>query len=125
MKTPWPILLLLGLLLPAQAAAEHLVIGPGPQADRIDSGAEHSITLALSGGGARGLSAIGILKAFEEKGLRVRAISGTSIGGIVGGLYACGYSPDSLIAIIDRIAFSDLFSNRPARSSMFLFPVAR
>ena len=78
------------------------------------------IGLALSGGGARGLSQIGILIAFEESGLQVGAIAGTSIGGIIGGLYASGYSADSIEQIVKSINFSGLFSNRPRRSSMFL-----
>ncbi|MCB2231100.1 patatin-like phospholipase family protein [bacterium] len=79
----------------------------------------YPVLLALSGGGARGLSAIGILKAFEEKHLRIRGISGTSMGGIVGGLYACGYAPDELAELVGEIDFSSLFSNQPARSTMF------
>ncbi len=78
------------------------------------------IGLALSGGGARGLSQIGILKAFEEGGLQIGAIAGTSIGGIIGGLYASGYSADSIEQIVKSINFSGLFSNRPRRNSMFL-----
>lgn len=78
------------------------------------------IGLALSGGGARGLSQIGILKAFEEAGFQVGAIAGTSIGGIIGGLYSSGYSADSIKQIVKSIDFSKLFSNRPQRSSMFL-----
>jgi len=78
------------------------------------------IGLALSGGGARGLSQIGILKAFEETGFQIGAIAGTSIGGIIGGLYASGYSADSIEQIINSIDFAELFSNRPQRNSMFL-----
>lgn len=51
------------------------------------------VGLVLSGGGAKGLAHIGILKALEEEGIPVDYISGTSMGGIVGGLYAAGYSP--------------------------------
>lgn len=80
----------------------------------------YSVRLALSGGGARGLSSIGVLKAFEEKGITITAITGTSMGSIVGGLYACGYTPTELNDLVDRIEFTDLFSNAPARSSMFL-----
>ncbi len=79
-----------------------------------------TIGLALSGGGARGLSQIGILKAFEETGVKVDAIAGTSIGGIIGGLYASGYDADELDSIVSKIDFTDLFSNRPERRSMFL-----
>ncbi|MDF1544369.1 MAG: patatin-like phospholipase family protein [bacterium] len=78
------------------------------------------IGLAISGGGARGLATIGILKAFEEHGINIRAITGTSMGGIMGGLYACGYSADDLRDFVDRLQFDSLFNNAPARGTMFL-----
>lgn len=81
---------------------------------------KYRIGLALSGGGARGLSQIGVLKAYEESGITVASIAGTSIGGIVGGMYASGYPADSLEQIIKGIDFSKLFSNRPGRTSMLL-----
>ena len=52
--------------------------------------------LALSGGGARGLAHIGILKVFEREGIEIKALSGASMGGIIAALYASGYSPDKL-----------------------------
>ena len=58
------------------------------------------VALALSGGGARGLSQIGVLKAFEQAGIRIDVIVGTSMGSVIGGLYAAGYS----ISQIDSIA---------------------
>lgn len=76
------------------------------------------VTLALSGGGARGLAGVGVLKAFEERNIEVRAIAGTSIGGIIGGLNACGYSADQIRTIIRDIDFSLLFANEPPRTSM-------
>ncbi len=78
------------------------------------------IGLAISGGGARGLATIGILKAFEKNGIKIKAIAGTSMGGIMGGLYACGYSADELRDFVDRLHFDSLFNNSPARSTMFL-----
>ncbi len=54
------------------------------------------VGLVLSGGGAKGFSHIGVLKVMEEAGLRPDLITGTSMGSIVGGLYALGYSADSL-----------------------------
>ncbi len=77
------------------------------------------IALALSGGGARGLAQIGVLKALEDMGVRVDAIAGTSIGGVVGGLYACGYSPEELKGIVSSIDWEELFRDRPRRSSLF------
>lgn len=51
------------------------------------------VAVVLSGGGAKGFSHIGVLKALEENNIPIDYIAGTSIGAIVGGLYACGYSP--------------------------------
>ena len=48
------------------------------------------IGLALGGGGAKGAAEVGVLKALEEAGIQVDYIAGTSVGAIVGGLYACG-----------------------------------
>src|SRR3546814_8033152 len=53
------------------------------------------VGLVLSGGGAKGLAHIGVLKAFEENDIPVDYIAGTSMGGMVGGFYAAGYSPRS------------------------------
>ncbi|MDP2363813.1 MAG: patatin-like phospholipase family protein, partial [Ignavibacteria bacterium] len=50
------------------------------------------IAIVLSGGGARGLSQIGVLKALEEAGIKADIIIGTSMGSIVGGMYASGYN---------------------------------
>jgi NTE family protein len=54
------------------------------------------VGLVLSGGGARGLSQIGVLKVFEREGIDISYVSGTSIGSFVGGLFAVGYTPDEL-----------------------------
>jgi len=68
------------------------------------------IALVLSGGGARGTAAIGVLRAFERLGLPVDFIAGTSIGSIVGGLYASGYTVNDLKAIIDTTNWQDILS---------------
>jgi NTE family protein len=59
-----------------------------------------TIGLVLSGGGARGIAHIGVLKALEEEGIVPDYITGVSMGSIVGGLYAAGYSADSLEQIV-------------------------
>ncbi len=56
--------------------------------------------LVLSGGGARGITHLGVLKALEEMGVRVTAISGTSAGSLLGALYAYGYPVDDIFRII-------------------------
>lgn len=76
------------------------------------------IGLALSGGGARGMAHIGLLKAFEEAGVEISCIAGTSMGSIIGGLYASGYSAADLEALVGRINFDTLFSNTPSRQAL-------
>lgn len=55
------------------------------------------VGLVLSGGGAKGLAHVGVIQALEEHGIPIDYITGTSIGAIIGGLYAIGYSPDQMI----------------------------
>src|ERR1035437_521763 len=69
-----------------------------------------TIALALSGGGARGFAQIGVLKAFEEFGIPFDIIVGTSIGSVIGGLYASGYSAKELDSIIKNTDWDNLLS---------------
>ena len=71
---------------------------------QVASEQDIKLGVVLSGGGAKGLAHVGVLKVLEEAGVRVDYIAGTSMGAIVGGLYASGYSAkqlDSLFRIID------------------------
>jgi NTE family protein len=95
----------------------------GGVADRRHPGPR--IGLALSGGSARGLAHIGVLKALERAGIPIDAISGTSMGGLVGGLYAAGYSAHELEAIAEGIDWRVMFDDSPDRSAMPLFERAR
>ncbi len=67
------------------------------------------ITLALGGGGAKGNAHIGVLRCLEQNGIRVRAIAGTSFGGIVACFYAVGYSPDAIEEIFAAVDQSRLY----------------
>lgn len=80
------------------------------------------IALALSGGGARGLSQIGVLKALEEAGIFADIIIGTSMGSIVGGMYAAGYSPAQLDSIAMETDWNDLLTltNQSNRRDLFV-----
>lgn len=69
-----------------------------------------SVGLVLSGGGAKGLSHIGVIKALEENEIPIDYIAGTSIGSIVGGLYAIGLSPDDMIALMKTKEFQAWYS---------------
>ncbi|KAA2239462.1 hypothetical protein F0L74_25000 [Chitinophaga agrisoli] len=71
------------------------------------------IGLTLSGGGAKGLAHIGILEAIDSAGLKIDYITGTSMGSIVGALYAMGYSGDTIEALAHQLDWDNLFANQP------------
>lgn len=74
-----------------------------------------SVGLVLSGGGAKGLSHIGVIKALEENGIPIDYVSGTSMGAIVGGFYAIGLSPDEMVAIIKSKEFRSWYKGMGER----------
>ena len=76
------------------------------------------IGVVLGGGGARGAAHIGVLEVLEREHIPVCRISGTSMGSIVGGMYAAGYSPQEMHQIITTLDWNDLFSDNPARGEM-------
>ncbi len=76
------------------------------------------VGLILSGGGAKGLAHIGVLKVLEEAGIRPDFIGGTSMGSIVGGLYAIGYSADSLEKISQSTDWMDILADRISRPNL-------
>lgn len=78
------------------------------------------IGLTLSGGAAKGLAHIGILKAIDSAGLKVDYVTGTSMGSIIGGLYAAGYSADSIEKMSHTIDWDLLLSNQSSLSSMLM-----
>lgn len=79
------------------------------QAQQKDS--RPRVGLALSGGGSLGMAHVGVLKVMEEAGLRPDLITGVSMGSIVGGMYAIGYSPDSLHKILKNTDWSYILTN--------------
>ncbi|RFM28055.1 patatin-like phospholipase family protein [Deminuibacter soli] len=74
--------------------------------------------LTLSGGGAKGLAHIGILKAIDSAGLRIDYVTGTSMGSIMGALYAAGYSADSIEKIARSVNWDILLSNAASLRSL-------
>jgi len=79
------------------------------------------VGLVLSGGGAKGLAHIGILKALEENNIPIDYITGTSMGGIVGAMYAAGYSPKQMEEIALSTDFQDWVSGRYKSDYNFYF----
>ena len=68
------------------------------------------VAVVLSGGGSDGLSHIGVLKALEQNHIPVDCIAGTSIGALIGGLYAAGYTPQEIEAIAMTSRFQQMSS---------------
>lgn len=81
---------------------------------------EPRVGLALSGGGSRGISHIGVLEALEENGISISYIVGSSMGSIIGGLYAAGYRPKEILKRVLEIKWQDLIEDRPQRQNLFL-----
>lgn len=76
------------------------------------------VGLVLSGGAARGLAHIGVLKALEEQGVAIDAIAGTSMGAVVGGLYAAGYSIAELEKLATELNWQQALSDAPPRENI-------
>ena len=73
------------------------------------------VGLVLSGGGAKGMAHIGALKVIEEAGVKIDFIGGTSMGAIIGALYASGYSATQLDSIFRNIDFDRLIRDNLPR----------
>ena len=107
------------------AQKPHSAVVPQPQRPKVG--------LALSGGGAKGAAHIGVLKYIEELGIPIDYIAGTSMGSIIGGLYALGYTPNEMAELISNINWSIYMSNNVdryfqsstirAKKSTYLFSV--
>lgn len=76
------------------------------------------IGLVLGGGGARGAAHIGVLKELERHRIPIDAIAGTSMGAIVGGLYASGMTPDELEELVSTLDWADALTDMPARKHL-------
>ncbi len=72
--------------------------------------AQEKVGLVLSGGGAKGLAHVGVIKALEENDIPIDYITGTSMGAIVGGLYAIGYSPDDMMRLFSSKEFKTWYT---------------
>ena len=69
------------------------------------------VALVLSGGGARGISQIPIIKELEKRGIYPDIVTGTSIGALIGALYAAGYSGDEIEQIVKSENLADIIFN--------------
>ncbi len=81
-------------------------------------GAQPRIGLALSGGGARGIAHVGVLKVLEEMRIPISCVTGTSMGSIVGGTYAVGTPPKRLEELVLAADWAEIFRDNPPRQDM-------
>ncbi|RLJ70491.1 NTE family protein [Hydrogenivirga caldilitoris] len=77
------------------------------------------VNIVLSGGAARGVAHIGVIKALEELGFNIQALSGSSAGSIVAVFYACGYNPDDMLELVKKTPWLSLFIPKIPRSGLF------
>jgi NTE family protein len=97
--------------LPGSAArGDDLLPQSAPERPRIG--------LVLSGGGARGAAHVGVIRALEEMRIPVDAVAGTSMGAVVGGLYAAGLSGDEIADVFRSLDWQDLLSDRAPRRDL-------
>jgi NTE family protein len=92
-----------------------LVLAAAVQSGASGEPARPRLGLALSGGGARGIAHVGVLRALEDNGIRPDSIAATSMGSVVGALYASGLRGPELQRIVESFDWERLFSGRPER----------
>ncbi|MEX2126267.1 MAG: patatin-like phospholipase family protein [Woeseia sp.] len=100
-----------GVLCMSSAAAQET-------GDQDGSAERPRIGLVLGGGGARGAAHIGVLRELERLRVPVDAIAGTSMGAIIGGLYAAGMTPQELEELIADLNWAEVFQDAPARKDL-------
>jgi NTE family protein len=83
-----------------------------------DSPDRPKVALVLSGGGARGLAHIGVLKVLRDLNVPVDFIVATSMGSIVGGAYSAGHTPEEMEALVNAADWDLMFSDRPPRQDL-------
>ena len=111
------ILAVQSLAAPAVSNAQNAAAQPGAAPL---SAPRPRVGLVLSGGGARGAAHIGVLKILDQMRVPVDAIAGTSMGAVVGGLYASGLSARDIEKIMTSINWQDAFRDRPPREDLTL-----
>lgn len=116
-------LLCLAISVTAGAAATTGAMGAAGHAAASASTSTKSrpkVGVVLSGGGAKGIAHVGTLKLLEELNIPIDYIAGTSMGSIIGGLYAYGYSADELDSILRAADWNHLLSDKALHSDIYL-----
>lgn len=109
------LLLFLLLVLPTQAIAQS---EGNSNAKTLSQTDRPKIGLVLAGGGAKGGAHVGVLKVLEEMRIPIDFIAGTSMGSVVGGLYASGMTADEIDTTIQQLDWESLFDDEPRREDL-------
>lgn len=96
-----------------------------PKTEPGENNFNHSIGIALSGGSARGFAHIGVLKALDEHNMSPDIISGTSMGALIGVLYAAGHSTDHILKLVKKDKVYNMVSLRIGQSGFFELDTVR
>jgi NTE family protein len=106
-----------GSNLSAQAGA-----GGSPEQTPANIQRRPRIALVLEGGGALGLAHLGVIRWLEENRIPVDMIAGTSMGGLVGGIYASGESPEQISKLIRDIRWNEVLRGATPYTDLFVSP---
>ncbi|MDR1965537.1 MAG: patatin-like phospholipase family protein [Synergistaceae bacterium] len=109
---------LFAAMLILQLSARPAPAGAGgnlPRPADAPGGHRGGVVLALSGGGTKGFAHLGVLKVLEREKIPIAGIVGVSIGSVIGGLYACGYSVDEIHEIVDQTNIMGLLADSGTR----------
>lgn len=106
------LLLLFGMIIPLGLPAQE------PAKSEASTAPRPRIGLALSGGGALGLAEIGVIRWMEENHIPVDRIAGTSMGGIIGAMYASGMSPAEIQTFAEKINWEEAFRPEPVYTQL-------
>lgn len=91
---------------------------PDPAPQGAPQARKPKVALVLAGGGAKGIAHVGVIKVVEEAGIQVDVVVGTSMGAIVGGLYAMGTDAKSLEALVRSVDWNSLFIDETPRQDL-------
>ncbi|MEG1832886.1 MAG: patatin-like phospholipase family protein [Burkholderiaceae bacterium] len=102
----------------AWAQAEAQIPLPAAALEAVETAPRPKVGLVLSGGGARGFAHIGVIKVLEELGVQVEVLTATSMGSIVGGGYAAGYTAGEMEQIVADVDWAAIFAARAPREDL-------
>ena len=95
----------------------HTACAQGTAPDGVD---RPRVALVLAGGGAKGMAHIGVLQVLEQAGIPIDIVCGTSIGSLVGGMYALGYTPASMDSLVRSVDWNTLLSDKVTTDELTL-----